>query len=87
MITPGEPPLTFSFGSPKVAVFVRLNASARNCSFIRSVMTKLRETERSRYLSPGPRSMLRPALPNAPGAGMLNALEPLNPLHFEFALE
>ena len=49
VITPGDPPLTFAFGNPKATVFVRLNASARNCSLIRSVMTKLRETETSRY--------------------------------------
>ena len=80
VITPGEPPLTFALGRPNATVLVRLNASARNCSLIRSVIVKLREIETSRSCKAGPRSVLRPEFPKTPGAGKLNALLPVIPL-------
>ena len=55
---------TFVPGVPKCGVLVELNASARNWSCQRSVMRNWRKTPRSRLKTPGPRSELKPAVPN-----------------------
>lgn len=50
-------------GKPKLAVFVALKASARNCRRKRSVMPKVFASEKSIFRSQGPLRMLRPELP------------------------
>src|SRR5690606_17888623 len=60
---------TAAFGRPKYGVFVKLNDSNRNWTWWPSHgMAKTRETITSRFLRPGPRMRLRPALPKTPGA-------------------
>ena len=49
--------------------FVRLKTSQRNCSFVRSVMPKSRVSPKSKTLVCGPRSVLRPLLPEATPVG------------------
>ena len=46
-----------------MGVFVILNASALNCSCVLSVIGKFLNSEKSRFLEPGPRRTIRLALP------------------------
>ncbi|PYU74767.1 MAG: hypothetical protein DMG49_04055 [Acidobacteria bacterium] len=53
----------FVCGLPKFGVFVTEKAFARNWKFMRSVIRKFRNRPVSRLKKPGPRRMLRPAVP------------------------
>src|SRR4029077_12118029 len=53
-----------ALGRKKAGVLDRLNASARNCTLKRSRIGKLRKTEKSRFLVPGPRPARRARVPN-----------------------
>src|SRR5262249_6763096 len=64
---------TLLLGLAKCGVFVELNASVRNSRVNRSVSGNLRKTPRSRFTTPGPRRMLRPALPNRTALTAANA--------------
>src|SRR5581483_7033732 len=55
---------TLAAGSPQCGVFVKLNASARNCMWSFSFTGKSRKRPKSRLIRPGPRSELRPELPS-----------------------
>src|SRR6185437_8537274 len=63
------------FGRPKCGVFVRLNASARNCMCKRSTNCVSLTSEKSRLCTLGLRTdpMVRDTLPNFHGSGRLNA--------------
>src|SRR5258708_6982413 len=50
-----------------------LNASARNCSSLPSVIGKFLTTEKSTVMTPGPINVLRPRLPNVPSGCGANA--------------
>src|SRR4030095_13551122 len=62
-----------TFGSPKFGWLVALNISARNCSFVVSVMRKNLEIDVLSALDPGPSITLRPDVPNVNGAGAWKA--------------
>ena len=53
--------------------FSALNDSSRNCSRTPLVIEKFLKSARSRLFTPGPRSVFRPRLPSAPGAGCAKA--------------
>src|SRR4051794_4728894 len=46
-------------------VLIACSASARNCSFHRSVIRKLRNSDASRFQKPGPSIGFQPRLPNS----------------------
>ena len=54
----------FELASVKVGVFVRLNASARNCRRNRSVKRTCLKREKSKLTEPGPRATRRAESPN-----------------------
>src|SRR5207237_6954293 len=54
---------TLALGLEKCGVLVRLNDSARTCSFQRSLKLKLRNSPVSRLATPGPRRIFNPVLP------------------------
>ena len=58
------------FGFPRFAWLKRLNTSSRNSSLCDSAygIGKFLKTKRSTTAKPGPRSVLRPNVPNVPGA-------------------
>src|SRR5580698_7541142 len=65
VITPkAGPALRSVTGRPKFGVLNRLKNSARNWILLRSVIEKLRITEKSRFLWFGPRRIPTPQLPN-----------------------
>src|SRR2546429_8448514 len=66
-------PAEASRGLSKFAWFRALKASARNCSFTRSVTLKRLTALRSRFQYGAARKMLRPA-PLDPGAGKTNTV-------------
>src|ERR671919_526074 len=55
---------TFVPGLEKCGVLVAFSASARNCTDQRSVTLKARKMLMSRLRTPGPRRLLKPAVPN-----------------------
>src|SRR2546429_1856357 len=57
-------PLTSERGLAKWGVLLKFSTSARNCMCNRSVIRKSRNKPKSRFTSPGPRSALKPAVPN-----------------------
>src|SRR6266542_6057490 len=65
---PKLPALMLAFGLLKCGVFVTPNASASNWKVNRSDNLKSRVTLMSRLKNPGPRRILRPALPKKPSS-------------------
>src|SRR5580692_8078413 len=63
LIVPKLGALRTLFGCPKIGVFVKLNASARNSIVALSPIGKCRNSERSRFLVQSVRSEFRPRLP------------------------
>src|SRR2546422_3766388 len=59
-------------GSPKFALFSRLKVSNRNCRLKRSLILVFLMSERSSWLRPAPRRILRPAVPIVPFGGSEN---------------
>src|SRR5438552_15353016 len=57
-------PLTSERGLAKWGVLLKFSTSARSCMCNRSVIRKSRNKPKSRFTSPGPRSALKPAVPN-----------------------
>ena len=66
--------LMFAAGFMKCGVLETFEASARNSRLNRSLIGKRRNSPRSRFTAPGPRSRLRPALPYRTPTGAANAV-------------
>ena len=60
------------FGSFQIGLLNRLNASRRNCSVLLAIR-KFRMIDASTFVMPGPKKVLRPALPKVPNAFSTNA--------------
>ena len=67
------PETEFDRGTRKFGWLIKLKNSDRNCSFQRSVITNVLNTEKSMLTIPGPERILRPALPQNPGNGFWKA--------------
>ena len=65
--------LTKRFGVPRLVWFSPLKASARNWKFAFSVRLNERAKAMSMVCRPGPKTELRPTLPNVYAAGVANA--------------
>ena len=63
----------FERGAPQIGELVKLNASDRNSIRVRSVIGKLRKTEKSKFARPSERSTLRLKVPNVNCGGMAKA--------------
>src|SRR5574338_737159 len=74
LITPNAVELIFVLGIANCTRLKALNASARNCSLIFSVIGVFLKTEMSKLHTPGPRrfGIIRGALPKVNGALKLN---------------
>src|SRR5579885_3305293 len=72
-VVPGEGSVHFVFGLPSCERFKMLNTSARKLSANRSVTGNRFSIEMSAAQSPGKRTILRPALPHTPLAGVVKA--------------
>src|SRR5881396_387569 len=60
-------------GAPARKLLVRLNASARTSTVLRSVTRKMRDSAISISQNPGPGMLERPELPSVPRADCANA--------------
>ncbi len=67
LIVPYSGLVNVVFGSFQIGLLNRLNASSRNCTVFEAIR-KLRMIDPSTLVIPGPKNVLRPALPNVPGA-------------------
>src|SRR5450432_2986863 len=72
--TPPEAVSMFEPGAEKLGEFVRLKASARNCTWLCSLIRNCLNNERSRFLKRPSRRMSAPELPQVKAAGRANAL-------------
>src|SRR5262249_808639 len=66
--------LALPLGLAKCGVLVRLNDSARNCTFHLSVNRNVRNRLKSMFTTPGPRMVFRPTVPNRAPVGLANAV-------------
>ncbi len=73
VIFPLVPKPTLASGKPNCGVLKKLKNSLRNCRLRDSRNRMFLKNERSKFTSPGPYRMSRPALPNLNGAGVANA--------------
>src|SRR5438445_13329063 len=65
LIVPYSGLVNVVFGSFQIGLFRRLNASSRNCSVLLRIR-KFRMIDASTFVMPGPKKVLRPALPKVP---------------------
>src|SRR4051794_36408816 len=74
LITPNWFELMVVFGIPKTTWFRMLNASARNCTVMRSMGLNILKSEKSRFCDDGARTSgrVRATLPNVKAAGCEN---------------
>jgi len=68
VMLPAAALLKFIFGRLRILVFVRLNISQRNWRLVASAILKSYRIHRPKTFVLRPRRILRPALPNWPGA-------------------
>src|SRR5436190_13831542 len=73
VMRPNEPLVGLITGTSRLTRFGKLNVSMRNCARNPAGGPKFFNSARSQLWYPGPRTGLRPALPNVPAAGRANA--------------
>src|SRR6185436_463823 len=73
VMRPNVPAVKFRLGLPQLKLFSRLNTSTRSSMFCVDANGTSLETARSIFQNPGPLTLLRSWLPNAPLAGCANA--------------
>src|SRR5712691_13543492 len=72
LIVPYNGLVNVVFGSSQIGLFTALNASSRNCSVLLRIR-KFRMIDASTLRMPGPKNVLRPALPQVPNGSSVNA--------------
>src|SRR5207249_6335721 len=73
LIEPYSELVNVVFGSFQIGLFSTLNPSRRNWSVLLPIIRKFRMIDASALKMPGPKKVLRPALPQVPGACITNA--------------